>query len=69
MYTFHLVMYSQLFCDFGEKFVISDVNGEQPGSNMMASVSKVCCSYRGLTKNLLREVTMLLNAVEIQKHA
>lgn len=33
-------LFGQLFCDFGEKFVISDVNGEQPGSNMMASVSK-----------------------------
>ena len=31
----------QIFCDFGENFVIYDTNGEQPISNMVASITKV----------------------------
>lgn len=31
----------QIFCDFGEEFVISDVTGEQPISVIISSVSKV----------------------------
>lgn len=30
----------QIFCDFGEKFVVVDPNGEQPISNMVASITK-----------------------------
>jgi len=33
-------VFGQIFCDFGENFVISDPNGEQPISNMVASVTK-----------------------------
>ena len=32
----------QLFCDFGESFVVNDTNGEQPMSYMIASVTRVC---------------------------
>ena len=31
----------QIFCDFGEKFVVSDVTGEQPLSVMISAVTKV----------------------------
>lgn len=31
----------QIFCDFGEDFQIFDPNGEQPISNMVASIEKV----------------------------
>ena len=31
--------YSQIFCDFGEKFVVNDTNGEQPISNMVAAIT------------------------------
>ena len=34
-------IFSQIFCDFGEKFVISDVTGEQPLSVLISSVTKV----------------------------
>lgn len=30
----------QIFCDFGEKFVVADTNGEQPISNMVASITR-----------------------------
>ncbi|NP_001171842.1 ubiquitin-like modifier-activating enzyme 1 [Saccoglossus kowalevskii] len=33
-------LFGQLFCDFGENFIVNDVNGEQPVSNMIASVTK-----------------------------
>eukprot|EP00794_Sanderia_malayensis_P007342 gene7342-8162_t len=33
-------LFGQLFCDFGESFIVSDINGEQPTSNMIASVTK-----------------------------
>jgi ubiquitin-activating enzyme E1 len=33
-------LFGQIFCDFGEKFVIHDVNGEQPISNMVAAINK-----------------------------
>lgn len=33
-------LFGQLFCDFGDDFVVSDVNGEQCISNMIASVTK-----------------------------
>ncbi|XP_066919835.1 ubiquitin-like modifier-activating enzyme 1 [Clytia hemisphaerica] len=33
-------LFGQLFCDFGEKFAVMDTNGEQPISNMIASVTK-----------------------------
>ena len=31
----------RVFCDFGEKFVVLDTNGEQPKSFMIASITKV----------------------------
>lgn len=33
-------LFGQLFCDFGADFIVSDTNGEQPISNMVASVTK-----------------------------
>lgn len=33
-------LFGQIFCDFGENFVITDVNGEQPISAMIASVTQ-----------------------------
>lgn len=32
--------FSQVFCDFGENFQVLDVNGEQPISTMIASITK-----------------------------
>ena len=31
----------QIFCDFGEKFLVSDVTGEQPLSVMISAITKV----------------------------
>ncbi|KAK3736400.1 hypothetical protein QZH41_017900 [Actinostola sp. cb2023] len=33
-------LFGQIFCDFGESFSVVDTNGEQPGSNMISSVTK-----------------------------
>lgn len=33
-------LFGKVFCDFGKKFVVSDTDGEQPGSNMLASITK-----------------------------
>jgi len=33
-------LFGQLFCDFGAEFTITDTNGEQPISNMVASITK-----------------------------
>ncbi|ESO99442.1 hypothetical protein LOTGIDRAFT_113559 [Lottia gigantea] len=33
-------LFGKIFCDFGENFVISDTDGEQPTSNMVASITK-----------------------------
>jgi len=33
-------LFGQLFCDFGTDFVVTDTNGEQPISNMVASITK-----------------------------
>lgn len=33
-------LFGQIFCDFGEAFRVVDVNGEQPVSTMIASISK-----------------------------
>lgn len=33
-------LFAELFCDFGESFVINDVDGEEPISNMVASITK-----------------------------
>lgn len=33
-------LFGQLFCDFGAEFSVSDTNGEQPISNMVASITK-----------------------------
>lgn len=35
------VLFSQIFCDFGESFSVVDTNGEEPISNMISSVTKV----------------------------
>ena len=32
--------FSVLFCDFGEDFIVTDINGEQVISNMIASITK-----------------------------
>jgi len=36
-----LLLFRQIFCDFGEKFVVSDVTGEQPLSVLISAVTKV----------------------------
>eukprot|EP00040_Diaphanoeca_grandis_P004025 m.26770 g.26770 ORF g.26770 m.26770 type:complete len:1008 (+) comp15539_c0_seq2:94-3117(+) len=33
-------LFGQIFCDFGEKFIVSDLNGEPPISVMVASVTQ-----------------------------
>jgi len=33
-------VFGQIFCDFGEQFVVSDTNGEQPISNIIAGITK-----------------------------
>ncbi|KAK1134014.1 E1 ubiquitin-activating protein [Melipona bicolor] len=33
-------LFSQVFCDFGEKFTVVDINGEPPVSAMVASISQ-----------------------------
>jgi ubiquitin-activating enzyme E1 len=33
-------LFGQIFCDFGEKFVINDTNGEAVSSNMIAAITK-----------------------------
>jgi ubiquitin-activating enzyme E1 len=33
-------LYAQIFNDFGEKFVVYDVNGEEPISAMIASITQ-----------------------------
>jgi ubiquitin-activating enzyme E1 len=33
-------LFGQIFCDFGENFTVMDTNGEQPISNMVASITK-----------------------------
>ncbi|XP_041348833.1 ubiquitin-like modifier-activating enzyme 1 [Gigantopelta aegis] len=33
-------LFGQIFCDFGDEFVITDVDGEQPTNNMVASITK-----------------------------
>jgi len=33
-------LFGQLFCDFGDEFTVMDTNGEQPISNMIASVTR-----------------------------
>ncbi len=39
--VYFLFHYRQVFCDFGEKFVITDPNGETPISDMVAEIGKV----------------------------
>ena len=34
-------LFSQVFCDFGTEFIVSDINGETVKTNMVASVTKV----------------------------
>ncbi len=34
-------VFSNIFCDFGTKFVVQDTNGEPPSSLMVASISQV----------------------------
>uniref|UniRef100_A0A8W8LXB6 E1 ubiquitin-activating enzyme n=1 Tax=Magallana gigas TaxID=29159 RepID=A0A8W8LXB6_MAGGI len=33
-------LFAELFCDFGDNFVVNDVDGEEPISNMVASITK-----------------------------
>lgn len=37
----YLLIYSQLFCDFGEEFEVLDSDGEMPVSTMIQSITKV----------------------------
>ena len=34
-------LFGQIFCDFGEEFMVSDTNGEEPLSAMVSAVAKV----------------------------
>ena len=36
----HLTVFRHIFCDFGDEFTVYDTNGENPLSNMIASISK-----------------------------
>ena len=43
-YAFAFVIFivcRQIFCDFGEVFTVSDTDGEQPASVMIAAITKV----------------------------
>ena len=33
-------LFAQIFCDFGEKFMVYDNNGEQPLSVMISAITK-----------------------------
>ncbi|KAK3103827.1 hypothetical protein FSP39_022215 [Pinctada imbricata] len=33
-------LFGKIFCDFGEAFVVNDVDGEEPGNNMIADITK-----------------------------
>ena len=35
----------QVFCDFGESFVVSDPDGEQPLSVLVSSITRVSTQY------------------------
>jgi hypothetical protein len=41
---FYLFIFSEVFCDFGQSFWVNDSDGEQPVSNMLASITKVFIS-------------------------
>ena len=40
-WSYQTFYFSQIFCDFGDNFVVTDVDGEQPITNMVASITKV----------------------------
>ncbi|OPJ68623.1 hypothetical protein AV530_008610 [Patagioenas fasciata monilis] len=40
-------LFGQLFCDFGDDFVVTDTNGEQPLSAMVSMVTKSVLVYAG----------------------
>jgi len=43
---FFIFIFSEVFCDFGNSFWVNDSDGEQPVSNMLASITKVFNSHR-----------------------
>jgi len=45
----------QIFCDFGDAFTVSDTDGEQPASVMIAAVTKV------MPTSLLLLLLLLIN--------
>ena len=45
VFFFHHFSDRQVFCDFGNNFVVSDVDGEQPLSCIIADIEKVCCFF------------------------
>ena len=38
--SYRLTVFRHIFCDFGDEFTVYDTNGENPLSNMIASISK-----------------------------
>lgn len=40
-YSMNFLICSKIFCDFGNNFIITDPDGEQPVSCMIADIEKV----------------------------
>ena len=36
-----IIMYRQIFCDFGDEFTVVDANDAEPASSLIANISKV----------------------------
>ena len=46
----------QIFCDFGDAFTVSDTDGEQPASVMIAAVTKVMSTMLLLLMMMMKYV-------------
>jgi len=50
----HVVVCRQIFCDFGNDFTVSDTDGEQPASVMIAAITSVILTL--LTEKFQRKI-------------
>jgi hypothetical protein len=60
VFVFFKIFCSQIFCDFGSQFVVSDTDGEQPVSVMIAAVTKVSFFVQNFLRSVCNQLSVSL---------
>ena len=68
---FFFFCFRQIFCDFGDSFIVSDTDGEQPISVLISSITRVsvasgaCVGHMATSCSIVHELYILATTITI----